>query len=134
MSTRIIVAVLAVCPIVSCSSVEERWIDVEAVNAKEEPIPCVVYQGDMLILNEANDPVVTPAKVKADFSNKRGVDYRSVKLGVRPVEVDEDGNVARGLQTGEDVPYLDEYRSVRENDRGKQLFILRRNRFYSEAD
>ena len=134
MFTRIIVTAIAICPLVSCSSVDERWVDVEVVNAKEESVPCVVYHGDMLVLNEANDPVVTPARVKVDFAKKRGQEYRSVKLGVRSVEVDEDGNVLRGLQTGEDVRYLEEYRAVRETDRGKQLFILRRNRLYNEAD
>lgn len=119
---------------VSCVSARKIHSSIETLNSAEESVPCVVFENDEMLLSEENMPVVTPAKVEIEASrfSQRGRGSGHVRLGVRPVKLIPDGKVVGGLSSGESLPYLEERRSIAENDATKQLFILRRNKNYIE--
>ncbi len=106
---------------------------VDAINGKEEQVPCAILLEDRLVLGDDNVPLLTPNVVTVDFlpRSRSRRDRGGVKLGVRPVEVDPDGIIMRGVQ-GEEMRYVEDTRTIRRDDAARQLFILRRNNSFVE--
>ena len=52
----------------------------------------------------------------------------SVKLGVRAVQLDAEGNVLGDLTEEETSPYVEDSRFLHDDDAHTQLYVLRRNR------
>jgi len=109
---------------VSCSSVHFQEFYITAIDTNEKEIVCAVYHDDKLVLNEKNEPVLTPARVKIPFRDKE----QAEKIGVRAIEIDPEKKTIRGLEEGESSPYLEDARPVYVWDSRRQLFILRKNK------
>lgn len=108
----------------SCSSVHYQEFYITAIDTNEKEIVCAIFHDDKLVLNERNEPVLTPAKVRIPFKDKE----QAEKVGVRAVEIDPEKKTIRGLEEGETSPYLEDSRPVYVRDARRQLFILRKNK------
>ena len=120
-------ALLAVL-LTSCSSVYRKEFYVSAYNTEEKEMPCVVLVDDQVYLDDASEPVLTPARVIVPFreSNDR-TGFEKIKVGVKSVELDASRKIIRGLRD-DDVPaYFPDSRFVQYNDAIRQLFILKQN-------
>lgn|ERR1041385_4312128 len=109
--------------LIGCVQTSQKDFYISAIDTEENKVPCVVMKDDNFYLDEKNEPVLTPATVKVKFG---GAD--SVRLGVRAVQVDNDGKVVGGLREGEVSPFKEDWRAVRPEDAKNQLFVLLRNR------
>jgi hypothetical protein len=124
-------AILSLLLCVSCSAPPIVDFQVAAINAEEEEIPCVILLDDQVLLNDGtNQPVQTPAQVSVRFVEERHGrgELRHVKLGVRALSLDPQGNALGGVQDPEDSPYVEDSRYVDFFDAREQVFILRPNR------
>jgi len=117
--------------LVSCASEMKRPFYVSAIDTEEKEVTCIIFQDDQLLLdNQSNEAIRTPATIEIDFGKEVGGRYQKVKLGVRGVKV-ENGKITRGLREGEEYPYLEDansWRMISSNDAKNQLFILRKNK------
>jgi hypothetical protein len=128
---------LAVLAALGCDSVEVRTFEVAAINGAKEPIQALILVDDQVVRAEDGKPVLAPAKVRlrfeADSSEQTG--YGKVRLNVRAVVLDAQGNVSRGLEPRDSVPYKEESpQEVLVNDPPKKLFPLRLNPDYTPAN
>lgn len=122
-------AILAALLSSSCMTVHLEEFDVDAINTREEPVPCAILRNGELVVDESSQPVITPAHIRLRFPE--GGPEAGVRIEVRPVVI-EDGAIARGLDEDDEAPYLADERVVRPNDAPRQLFVVRRNRDYTD--
>jgi hypothetical protein len=126
---RSVPVLLAAAGAASCCGIIEKSISLEAKNSLIEDIPCAVLVGDGVLRNADGRVVTTPAQITLQFEcDPASGEYRPVKLGVKPVEVDAAGNVIRGLNRGEEGAYIEETRHVEIEDAATQVFLLARRK------
>jgi hypothetical protein len=124
--------ILLVLSCLSCSSVRQAEFYIEAVNTKEEQVPCVVFIDDEVVAGPDSKPVVTPAAVQVVFE-RGGAPLDKVKVAARAVKRSRDGSVdAECLRDAKASPYIEDARCVYPNDVRKQLFVLRRGSNFVE--
>lgn len=106
---------------VSCGAPPTKSFEVKTINTGQEPVPCVVFVDNRLHPN-ADNPVLTPARIELDFdaSNR-------YKVTVKPCEVDQEGQPVPNSWNLGDVRYLPSERYVEKRDPMIQLFPLERN-------
>lgn len=120
---------------VSCMSTRVVEFSVVALNTKEEKVPCIIYTDDQVFLDSVkNEPVLTPSALPLSFGERADSSgyYKTVKVAVRAVRADENGEIVIGSGEGEasrytlDPYYLEDSRHIFWNDGRTQLFVLHR--------
>ncbi len=124
---RAVLLLLVVSLCASCNLARKRTYSVRVINVSQDAVDCVVVVDDQLHVDDSNEPVRTPADVTLTFEyDDTREAYRSMKLDVKSILLDDEGKIVQGLREGETGPYLEDSRSVHYDDAKVQLFILRR--------
>jgi hypothetical protein len=128
---RIVAAALlaASCLLVSCSSPRQQSFYITAMDTEEQAVPCLILSEDHVILDKNNEPIRTPANLKLTF-RKDSSGYEGLKLGVRPVQVDEKGDIIRGLRDSDELPYREDWRTIYPSDAKRQVFVVLKNKSF----